>query len=565
MQEKIIETKQCKHCNISFEITDKDFEFYEKISPKFDGRKYLISSPNLCPDCRQQRRLSFINERKLYKRECSKTWKSIISIFSPDKKFKVYDSKEWWWNDYEWLEYWKKINFEKPFFIQYWELFKIVPKQNLVIENSENSEYNNYLSNSKNSYLSIWSWGVEDSAYISASWENKNSFDVWWSYGIENSYEIFNSASLFKSFYSQWCVDSSDLIFCRDCFNCQNCLFCYQLVWKKYCIMNKEYSKEDYNKKLIELDLFNFNKLTEYNKIFNNFLLSKPQKFINSTNSQNITWDYIYDSNNCKMSFNVVDLEDSTYAYECWRIKNLFDCSHIYDWEWLSLDSIMNIKIFNVIFSINVTNCTNLMYCSDLVSCNYCFLSTWLKNKEYCILNKQYSKKEYEDILPKIIQQMQKNYEWWEFFPSLLSPFWYNETVAQEYFPLKKEEALIKWFNWSDYEVLFQKVKKIIPADKLPDNINDIPDDILNWAIECEISNKPFRIIKQELDFYRKHNLPIPRKHPDQRHFDRMKLRNPRKLFDRDCDKCWEDMKTTYAPDREEKVYCEECYNKEVY
>jgi hypothetical protein len=59
--------------------------------------------------------------------------------------------------------------------------------------------------------------------------------------------------------------------------------------------------------------------------------------------------------------------------------------------------------------------------------------------------------------------------------------------------------------------------------------------------------------------------LPIPRRHPDQRHLDRMALRNPRKLFDRKCDKCQVDMKTTYAPERKETVYCEECYNKEVY
>jgi hypothetical protein len=160
---------------------------------------------------------------------------------------------------------------------------------------------------------------------------------------------------------------------------------------------------------------------------------------------------------------------------------------------------------------------------------------------------------------------MKKTWEWWEFFPSSISPFWYNETVANEYFSLTKENALKKWFKWSDYESPFPKVKKIIPASKLPDNISQIPDDILNWAIECEVTKKPFRIIKQELDFYRKHNLPIPKRHPDQRHLDRMALRNPRKLFDRKCDKCWKDIKTTYSSERLEIVYCEDCYNKEVY
>ena len=72
----------------------------------------------------------------------------------------------------------------------------------------------------------------------------------------------------------------------------------------------------------------------------------------------------------------------------------------------------------------------------------------------------------------------------------------------------------------------------------LPDNIEDTPDDILNWAITCEITTKPFRIIPGELEFYRKHALPIPKRHPDQRHLDRMSMLNPRKLFERYCDKC---------------------------
>ncbi|USN59169.1 MAG: hypothetical protein H6767_03655 [Candidatus Peribacteria bacterium] len=35
--EKVIETKTCKHCSVSFSITDKDMEFYEKVSPIFSS------------------------------------------------------------------------------------------------------------------------------------------------------------------------------------------------------------------------------------------------------------------------------------------------------------------------------------------------------------------------------------------------------------------------------------------------------------------------------------------------------------------------------------------------
>ncbi|MBP7008063.1 hypothetical protein KBB05_05150 [Patescibacteria group bacterium] len=51
---------------------------------------------------------------------------------------------------------------------------------------------------------------------------------------------------------------------------------------------------------------------------------------------------------------------------------------------------------------------------------------------------------------------------------------------------------------------------------------------------------------KAEIDFYRKHNLPLPRKHPDVRHEERMKLRPGRTLFLRTCDCCGKEMLSVY-------------------
>jgi hypothetical protein len=65
----------------------------------------------------------------------------------------------------------------------------------------------------------------------------------------------------------------------------------------------------------------------------------------------------------------------------------------------------------------------------------------------------------------------------------------------------------------------------VIKGQDLPDTIQEVHDDILKVAIICEISDKPFRIIPQELAFYRKHNIPLPKKHPDVRHLERMALR----------------------------------------
>ena len=141
--EKIVETKHCKQCNSSFEITDKDLEFYDKVSPKFNGVKYSIPSPTFCPDCRQQRRLAWRNERKLYKRKCDATGKPMISMYSPDKTFKVYAQYFWWSDKWDAMEYGVDFDFSKSFFKQFEELVKVVPHNSLInhFKSNENSDY----------------------------------------------------------------------------------------------------------------------------------------------------------------------------------------------------------------------------------------------------------------------------------------------------------------------------------------------------------------------------------------------------------------------------------------
>ncbi len=108
----------------------------------------------------------------------------------------------------------------------------------------------------------------------------------------------------------------------------------------------------------------------------------------------------------------------------------------------------------------------------------------------------------------------------------------------------------------------FPKVDKILKASELPSDSKLVSDEILKQAIECEVSGKPFRLIQSELEFYRKHSLPLPKRHPDIRHADRMKFVNPRKLRDRTCAKCGTAIKTSYAPQKPALIYCTACYNK---
>ena len=570
MQQKIIQSKHCKHCNTPFDISDTDLEFYEKVSPVIWWVKYNIPTPTLCPDCRQQRRFTFRNERKLYKRKCDFSWKDIVSIYSPDKPYKVYDNDVWWSDKWNSLDYWKDYNFKLSAFDQFDELMKKVPFQkSFTTISCENSEYGNHTGELKDCFLCFATWASENTHYSTRTTNTKDSLDLLWADKLSNCYQCVWCINSNKCFYSKNCSDSYNLISCIDCVWCSDCILCTNLNWKKYCIENKQYSKEEYfvNKKLLIKKIFKewWNSLKEIES-------KMIHKNLDIINSQNCLGDNISNCKNSYYVFDVADIQDCKYG-----ILSTNQANDVYDatWFWAKLDKwyeIVDVWLnwYLNCFCIVCHNNSNIFYSLNCYNSNNLFLCIWLKNKSFCILNKQYTKEEYEKLVPKIIEHMIKTWEWWEFFPSSLSPFTYNETIAMEYFPLIKENAKEKWFNWSDYEASFPKVEKVIKANMLPDDIKDIPDDILNWAIESEIEstegfNPLYRIIAQELEFYRKHNLPIPKRHPDQRHLDRMSLRNPRKLFDRKCDKCRTDIKSSYSPERPEKVYCEDCYNKEVY
>lgn len=75
------------------------------------------------------------------------------------------------------------------------------------------------------------------------------------------------------------------------------------------------------------------------------------------------------------------------------------------------------------------------------MNCKNCFGCIGLNQKEYCIFNKQYTKEAYEKLVAQLITIMIKHKERGEFFPITLSPLAYNESPAQTYYPLTKDQA----------------------------------------------------------------------------------------------------------------------------
>ncbi|EKE28404.1 MAG: hypothetical protein ACD_3C00063G0001 [uncultured bacterium (gcode 4)] len=484
-------------------------------------------------------------------------------MYAPDRHHKIYSIEEWWSDRWNPLEYWALFNFGESFFIQWQRLFEAVPKVCVWWMSNENSEYTNFVMFSKDCYLIASGRNNERCLYSRNVRDCINAVDCLQVNQSEDIYEVIacsGCTNLTHSFHVFWSRDSSYLYFCEWC---DNCFWCVNLTNKSYHIFNKPYPKEDY---ILELKRLKSMDPEELKSKIKTHLLSKPRRALNSfSNEWTATYDYIRNSKEIKQSSFIADCENISYSFEQEKSHDLQDCCMGWWGNQFVYESVaIWMNEFNDAFCITFTNSQSIYYCESCYNSSNLFGCVGLRNAQYCILNKQYSKEEYEILVPKIIELMESDKQWWEFFPPSISPFWYNETIANEYFPLDKAEATKNEFNWSDYENPKPEVSKIIPASKLPAKISEIPDDIINWAIECSETGKPFRIIKSELEFYRKHDLPLPHKHPDIRHIDRMHLRNPRELHDRRCEKCSIEIKTTYSPNAKEIVYCNECYNKEI-
>jgi hypothetical protein len=279
-------------------------------------------------------------------------------------------------------------------------------------------------------------------------------------------------------------------------------------------------------------------------------------------NSENCTGDNLKNCKNTHESFNASNCEDSRYLYDVLDAKDCQDLNYSLYKPELAYELISTLHMTHSAFCMASHYCHETFYAEMCNHSSNLFGCIGLKHQQYCILNQQYTKEEYQVLKAKILEHMKKIGEWGEFFPAELSPWGYNETVVNEYFPLAKNEALEQGFTW--YENPNQKPKKA-QAYPIPDHIRDVPGSIVQETLACIACGKNFKIIIQELSMYRKETIPIPRKCPDCRHLDRVKLRSPRKLFDRTCSFCQKSIRSTISNAPSLKVACEKCYLENIF
>lgn len=599
------ETRRCQNCKKEFTIEPEDFAFYERIQ---------VPPPTWCPECRSMRRMTWRNEKMLYKRKCGAPGhaEDIISLYPNNSPFTVYDAKFWWSDGWNPMDFGRDYDFSRPFFEQFHDLMLKVPRISMMNRNSVGSEYCNNVSNHKNCYMEIGGYNSEDVMYTNTALYSKDSVDTFFINESEKCYELLDSTKSYHVAFGRYCDNCLNSWFLYDCRGCSNCFGCAGLRNKQYCWFNEQLTKEEYERRFSEVDLKSYKILEEYKGKFKAFILSQPMKFAHITKSENVTGNDIENSNDLRMCFFIgssssaefgggVGASHGKYLTICgWNAENDYDCMQVGGNLFFSYEIIGGAINSSTKFAYVSWNNANVAYSENCYDSSNLFGCAGLRNKQYCILNKQYSKEEYEELIPRIVEQMnempyvdskERIYKYGEFFPPELSPFVYNETIAQEYFPLNESDALSRGFKWKEPEE--KKYQVTMKEADTPDSIDDAKDSIVDEIIECahrgecnEQCTAAFRIIPQELSFYRRMGLPLPHLCFSCRHAKRLEQRKPLKLWHRRCqcvgersengiytnlskhthgnDRCPSEFETPYAPERKEIVYCESCYNSEV-
>jgi len=563
------ETKICQNCKNQFTIEPDDFNFYQKIQ---------VPAPTFCPRCRLQRRLAWFKAFRLYKRKCDLCKKEKISMYRPDAPYTVYCTECWWSDKWDPTAYAREYDFSKSFFEQFNEHMHTVPLMGLAISKivTELSPFTNHCDKSKNCYLIFYSDYCEDVQYGFYLTRDKSLLDCSILWECEQCYDSMNGFKNYRVHGSRGNVHNSlDCYFVKDSKNAQNCFGSANLRNKQHVFFNEQLTKEEYEQRLKEIDLGSYKTYQEMkSRAEEVWRKSIPHPAYDYMYAENCTGNYVFYSKNCKECYDSGYCENCKYMMliKAPSVKDSYDYT---DWgegaERIYEGITVGNDVSDVRFSQDLHYSHHVEYSKSCMGCSYLLGCIGLRKKDYYIFNKRYDRETFEKMREKIIAQMDEAphkdkagriYRYGEFFPMEVSPHDYNDTFANMFFPLSKEEVQEQGLKW--FESLPSEYATTKQAQDLPDHIRDVKDSILEEVIKCETCSRGYRITHQELQFLRQLNFPLPRQCP----FCRIEAKVKRwvwqmTLVERTCDKCGKLFRTNYRKEDASRVYCKECYFQE--
>ena len=502
-----------KHCEGEFKIEAEDIKFF---------KMFKVPPPNYCPTCRKMKRMVHMNYVRLSKRKCDAPGhdEMMISILPEECPFPVYDYHYFIDDAFDPFSFgvgYKKG--ESPMEVLF-SIRKKFPMPSFLNRNPScvNSEYSNGGGDLKNGYYVFACFEVENAWYSNVIFKSRNVMDSYWTTDSESIYENVFSDHIYKSTFVYFSSACNDCTFIFDCRNCSNCFGCVNLRNKKYCVYNKQFSKEEYENFINNIYPFSRKKLQEHKEKFWELVKSVPINASRNVASTNVLGVNLTNSKNLYDAIEVDKSENIRYSQSLVSHKDSMDVTYSglgSNTQYMTINvGSHSSKIKFSVSSKYCSDCEFIFNCRNTIDCFMCF---GLLNKSYCVLNRQYDKDEYYKIIDEIKFEMLSRGEYGDGPGFEFSAQAYNFSIAQISFPLSDEE--IK--NLGGYVAKDPDTnagnQEFLTSDQIPQTIEETTDEILTKAIKCEITGRPFRIVSSELEFYRKTKLPLPSIHPSVR------------------------------------------------
>ncbi len=520
----------------SFQLADAQLQLLEAMQ---------LPVPTDSPNQRIQQLMAVRNEWKLHRRKCDKTGDSILSAYPPDTEFPVYRNSVWWGDAWNPLESGRDFDFSRPFFEQLAELQAVVPREGTSVFSSENCEYNGHTRESRNCYMNSLVYRCEDTLFSYWVVNNKDVVDCLLVNGSTLAYECIDCENLYDCVLLQECHNCQDCHFSYQLRGCEHCIGCSNLVNKKYHIQNQAVSPEEFEKQkrlLLDGSREAFHRGWQ---LFSRTFAAAAHRCVHNLNCENVIGDHLLNSRNCHMVFDSANSEDAAY---CISVSDSNDLLLCYSAGWPKCEQVYCSAVTrgssDIAFCYYTFFSSGLRYCDSSMNCQDCFGCIGLRRSKNCILNKEYSPEEYRRLRSKVIDHMKQTGEWGQYFPISMSTFCYNDSAAQDYFPIVASTAKENGWRWHE---------QVDAATASAEN-----------TLHCAMTKKPYRIVKQEAEFYRKMSLPEPEFHPQTRHAARLARRNPYQMRKARCAVSAELIDTSFDLESANSICSEAAYLKSL-
>ncbi len=290
-------------------------------------------------------------------------------------------------------------------FIKQYTALKIsLPRHPTHSIDNENSDYVGYSYRCHNCFYSFDCVDCKNCVYCFDCVRSSDCTDSDYCVECELLYACVDCYRTYNSTYLDYCARLYDSHFCWDCSDGHDLFRCAHLKQKQYCIFNKQYTKDEYSRKIQELLKRPFQEnLKELKKLITQY----PFGPTNVTHSENSDYsNHVHYSKNCYLCFDTARSENCFYAYDSAYCTSSMDMTYCYKTElcYECSDTSTSYNCDYVEWSRECFDCSYLFNCLD---CHYCFGCVNIKHKKYCILNKQYSEEEYKKTVGKIVASRQ--------------------------------------------------------------------------------------------------------------------------------------------------------------